>query len=154
MVSIAIFWAVVFLGIPKKENPDRLDDRAFVERTIVRCDGLLEDLADLPNGSFVEGHRQRADVLDDATDLVEEMVDQIEADAPTTGDDAISLEGWLGDWRTYIENRRDYADRLRSDPDARLLLDPSLGGDSVDKPIEVFADVNDMPTCATPGDVG
>jgi hypothetical protein len=53
-----------------------------------------------------------------------------------------------------VANRRDYADRLRVDPEARLLLDQSLGGDSVDKPIEIFADVNDMPTCATPGDVG
>jgi len=154
MVAIAVFWAVVFLGIPKKENPDRLDDRAFVERTITRCDGLLEDLGELPNAAFVESATDRADVLDDATDLVEAMVDAIEADAPTTGDDAISLDGWIGDWRTYIENRRDYADRLRVDPEARLLLDQSLGGDSVDKPIEVFADVNDMPTCATPGDVG
>ncbi len=154
MVSIAVFWAVVFLGIPRKENPDRLDDRIFVERTIERCDTLLEDLADLPGGPFIRDPVERADVLDDATDLVEAMVDEIEADAPTTGDDATSLEGWLGDWRTYVENRRDYAARLRVDPEARLLLDQSLGGDSVDKPIEIFADVNDMPTCATPGDVG
>ena len=27
-------------------------------------------------------------------------------------------------------------------------------GDSVDRTIEVFADVNGMPTCATPGDIG
>lgn len=154
MVAMAIFWAIVFLGIPKKENPDRLDDRAFVERTIIRCDALLEDLGELPNGSFIEDHVERADVLDDATDLVEAMVDEIDADAPKTGEDAVSLEGWIGDWRTYVANRRDYADRLRSDPEARLLLDQSLGGDSVDKPIEIFADVNDMPTCATPGDVG
>lgn len=154
MLALAVFWTVVFLGIPKKENPDRLDDRAFVERTIVRCDGLLEDLAALPNAAFTDDPLERADVLDEATGLVETMVDEIEADAPTSGDDAVSLRGWIGDWRTYVENRRDYADRLRVDPDARLLLDPSLGGDSVDKPIEVFADVNDMPTCATPGDVG
>jgi hypothetical protein len=154
MVAIAAFWSIVFLGIPKKENPDRLDDRAFVERTARRCDQLLEDLAGLPNASFVDDHRERADVLDEATDLVEEMVDAIEADAPEEGDDGISLRGWIADWRTYVANRRDYADRLRDDPDARFLLDQSLGGDSVDKPIEIFADVNDMPSCATPGDVG
>src|SRR5690606_1192162 len=135
-------------------NPDRLEDRAFVERTIDRCDALLEDLAELPNGTFIDDAGERADVLDDATDLVEGMVDEIEADAPETGPDVAPLDGWIGDWRTYVENRRDYADRLRVDPGARLLLDQSLGGDSVDKPIEVFADVNDMPTCATPGHVG
>src|SRR5690606_26277479 len=123
-----VFWAVVFLGIPKKENPDRLDDRAFVERTSQRCDALLEDLSALPNGAFIEDHVERAAVLDQATDLVEAMVDDIEADAPKTGDDAISLNGWIGDWRTYIANRRDYADRLGDDPEARLYLDESLGG--------------------------
>lgn len=153
MVAMAIFWAVIFLGIPRQENPDRLDDRAFVERTIVRCDALLADLADLPNGSFIDDPVERADVLDQATDRVEAMVEEIESDAPG-GDDARSITGWLADWRTYVENRRDYARRLRVDPEARFLLDQSLGGDSVDKPIEIFADVNDMPTCATPGDVG
>jgi hypothetical protein len=153
MVAMAIFWAVVFLGIPRQENPDRLDDRAFVDRTIDRCDALLADLAELPNGSFIEGAEERADVLDRATDRLEVMVEEIDADAPG-GDDAKSVQGWLADWRTYIGNRRDFAQRLREDPGARLLLDQSLGGDSVDKPIEIFADVNDMPTCATPGDVG
>lgn len=154
MVAIAVFWAAVFAGLPKRANPDRLDDRAFVTRTEARCVTLLADLADLPNGSFVQDPVERARVLDEATDRVEAMVDAIDADAPTTGDDARSVEGWIADWRTYVANRRDYADRLRVDPEARLLLDQSLGGDSVDKPIEIFADVNDMPSCATPGDVG
>lgn len=154
MIGLAVFWAAIFAGLPKRTNPDRLDDRAFVERTEVRCDALLEDLRELPDGTFIDDHVERAEVLDDATDRVEEMVDAIAADAPSEGDDAISLEGWIADWRTYVENRRDFARRLRVDPDARLLLDESLGGDSVDKPIEVFADVNDMPSCATPGDVG
>lgn len=154
MVAIAAFWAVVFSGLPRRENPDWLDDRAFVTRTEERCLDLLADLKRLPNGAFITDHRERADVLDRATDRVEEMVDAIEADAPTTGDDHTSVSGWIADWRTYIENRRDYADRLREDPEARLLLDQSLGGDSVDKPIEIFAQVNEIPNCATPGDVG
>ncbi len=154
MLAIALFWTVVFSGLPKRTNPDYLDDRAFVSRTETRCDELLADLDELPNGSFIEDANQRADVLVEATDLVEDMVDAIEADAPRDGDDALSVQGWIKDWRTYIENRRDYAMRLRTDPEARLLLDQSLGGDSVDKPIEVFAGVNGIPTCATPGDVG
>lgn len=154
MLAIAVFWAAVFAGLPKRDNPDRLDDRAFVDRTEARCDALLDDLGLLPNASVIDDADARADVLDEANDLVEAMVDAIEADAPTAGDDAISVRGWIADWRAYVANRRDYADRLRQDPEARLLLDASLGGDSVDKPIEIFADVNDMPTCATPGDVG
>ena len=76
MVLIAVFWAAVFAGIFKRDNFDRLDDRAFVARTEARCDTLLEDLAvsgpDLkprhlaasgdpltmaPHGAFVNGGR-------------------------------------------------------------------------------------------------
>jgi hypothetical protein len=93
MLAIALFWTVVFSGLPKRTNPDYLDDRAFVSRTETRCDELLADLDELPNGSFIEDANQRADVLDDATDmvhrlrLVEDMVDAtyIEADAPRDG---------------------------------------------------------------------
>jgi hypothetical protein len=154
MLAMATFWAAIFAGVFRAENPDLLDDRAFVARTATRCDALLADLEDLPNAAFIDDAATRAEVLDEATDLVEAMIDAIEADAPTEGDDGRSVRGWLADWRTYVENRRDYARRLGEDPDARLYLDESLGGDSVDRPIEVFADVNDMPQCATPGDVG
>ncbi len=148
------FWAWIFAGGPKKLNPDRLQDRAFVERTERRCQTLRTDLAALPNAADITSADERADVLDDANVLVTDMVDAIEADAPTTGDAGKSVAGWIEDWRTYLANREDYADRLRQDPGAQLLLDESPLGDSVDKPIEVFADVNDMPDCATPGDVG
>ncbi|MCB0988080.1 MAG: hypothetical protein KDB09_09960 [Acidimicrobiales bacterium] len=154
MLAIAGFWAAIFAGLPKRANPDFLEDRAFARQTESLCAAMVADLADLPNGAFIEDAGERADVLDQATDRIEEMVDAIAGAAPTTGDDAISVKGWLGDWRTYLNNRRDYAERLRVDPEARLLLDQSLGGDSVDKPIEIFAQVNDLPSCATPGDAG
>lgn len=148
------FWAWIFAGGPKQTNPDRLADRAFVTRTQARCVQLRTDLKTLPNGSFVKDPVERALVLDQATDMVTGMVDAIEADAPRTGDDAKRMRGWIADWRTYIGNRRDYAKRLRSDPTARLLLDQNKGGDPIDTGIEIFAEVNDMRECATPGDVG
>lgn len=93
-------------------------------------------------------------MLDQANVLLSAMVDDLEADAPRTGDDASSVKGWLKDWRTYISNREDYAAQLRIDKNARFLLDANEAGDPVDRPIEIFADLNEMPDCATPGDVG
>ena len=62
---------------------------------------------------------------------------------------------WIADWKTYLANREDYADRLRTDPNAQLLLDRStIGADSVDKAIQIFTQVNEIPACETPGDVG
>jgi hypothetical protein len=154
VLAMTIFWIWIFAGGPKKVNPDRLDDRAFVTRTAERCDDLRADLADLPNAASIDGARARADVLDRATDLVDGFIAATRADAPKTGDDARSVRGWLGDWETYSANRRDFADRLRKDPKARFLLDANEAGDPIDKPIEIFAQVNDMKQCATPGDVG
>lgn len=66
----------------------------------------------------------------------------------------MSIEGWIGDWRKYLANREDYAKRLRTEPNAQLLLDRSKLGDSVDKTIQIFSQVNEIPSCDTPGDVG
>lgn len=148
------FWAWIFAGGPKKQNRDYLDDRAYVTQAAARCRELRRDLDALPNAADVSSASERADVLDRANELVSAMVDDLEAAAPRTGGDGESLRGWIADWRTYVGDREDYARRLRTDPGARLLLDANPAGDPVDRPIEVFADVNDMPDCATPGDVG
>lgn len=158
-VAIAILWVGLagvrlFGGSPSARNPDYLDDRAYVEALQERCATLRLDLAELPRPEQTPNASARADVIAEATDLVREFVDELEAGAPTTGDAAISVRGWVGDWRTYVANRDDYVERLREDPDARFLLDESELGDSVDQTIRIFADVNGMPSCATPGDIG
>ena len=84
------------------------------------------------------------------------MVDEIEADSPKTGDDAVRMKGWIEDWRTYLQDRRDYAAALRTNPDAKLVItvNPDLK-DGVDQTITVFAhDANGMDDCVPPGDVG
>lgn len=155
IVGTVVFWVWIFSGAPKRANPDRLDDRAFVERTHERCRELRRDLDRLPDARAAESAAERATVLDRANVLVGAMVEEIEADRPTTGEDAQRLRGWLADWRTYVGDREAYAAALRRDPGARMTLSENAAlSDGVDKTIEVFSDVNDMPDCATPGDVG
>lgn len=155
VVSVILFWGWIFTGGPKKDNPDRLDDRAYVSFAQERCVQLTGDLAGLPNAFTAETATDRADVIDEANVLVSSMVDDLEARAPTEGDDGKSLRGWIADWRTYVGDRETYADRLREDPEALFQITENTKlRDGVDKTIEIFADVNDMPECATPGDVG
>ena len=152
---MVLFWIWILAGGPKKANPDRLEDRAYAERTERRCGQLLTDLKALPPAETAADATDRAAVLDQATTMVQRMVDDISADAPTTGKDAVPLRGWFRDWRTYLSDREAYAERLRSDPDAQFRVTENTElRDGVDKTIEIFADVNDMPSCATPGDVG
>ena len=154
MVIMIGFWAWIFTGGPKQANPDRLDDRAFVDRTEQRCVGLLAGLKTLPNAADIHTAADRADVLDQATAKVAAMVKATEADAPRRGGDAKSLQGWFKDWHAYLGDRRDFARRLRKDPKAQFYVSESALKDTVDTTIETFSDVNDMPDCATPGDVG
>lgn len=154
VLSMVVFWAWILAGGPQKANPDRLDNRAFVQRTSRRCQKLRLDISHLPNAADANGARARAEVLDRANARVARFVDAVAVDAPRSGDDAKSIDGWIADWRRYVANREDYARRLRADPKARLYVTRSKLGDSVDRTIEIFADVNDMPDCATPGDVG
>jgi hypothetical protein len=154
VVLMVIFWVWIFSGAPKKTNPDYLDDRAYAASLEDRCQALRDDLDDLPNAADLDTQAERADVLDDANVLVAGFIDDIEAEAPTTGDAARSMDGWIADWKTYLADREDYAQRLRTEEDAQLLVSRSKLGDSVDKTIQVFTQVNDIPACDTPGDVG
>lgn len=157
VLAMALFWAWILSGGPRKANPDYLDDRSYAEAAETRCQTLRNDLD--AQGLLIPGDfddaAQRADELDVANGLVTAMVDDLEAMAPTQGDDGIRLRGWLTDWRSYLADREAYAAALRTNPEARLLLtENETLRDSVDRTIKIFVDVNEMPACATPGDVG
>ncbi|MGN6693026.1 MAG: hypothetical protein ACTHN0_02520 [Aquihabitans sp.] len=154
VVTMIIFWIWIFSGAPKKDNPDYLQDRTYAAALEDQCQGLRDQLAKLPNAADMTSQDERADVLDDANVLVGEFIDDVAAGVPKSGDAAVSMEGWLADWRIYLSDREDYAERLRTQPNAQMLVSPSKLGDSVDKTIQIFTQVNDIPACDTPGDVG
>ncbi len=152
---LVLFWIWIFAGGPKKVNPDRLDDRAYVTRIEPRCRQLLTDLKTLTPAEKSSTANSRADVLDQANVMVAAMVADLETGTPTGEADAARLKGWFTDWHAYLADREDFATRLRTDPNAQFLVSENkVLRDSVDKTIEIFADVNDMASCATPGDVG
>jgi hypothetical protein len=154
VLAMVGFWAWIFAGGPAKENPDRIADRAYVARLEDRCQALRTEIGKLPPAEDTPDHAERAAVLDQANAAIAAFIDDVAAGAPKTGDAAASLKGWLTDWRTYLRDRETYADRLRTDPKARLQIDETTvgSGDGVDKAIEVFAQVNEIDACATPGD--
>lgn len=155
VLGMVLFWLWILSGAPAKDNPDRLRDRAFADRTEQRCRELTDQLDELPSALDAKSAAQRADQLEQSTAKVSAMVDAIEADAPTSGPDAVPVKGWIADWRTYIQDREDYAAALRKDPNAKLVLSVNEDLDAgVDETITVFArDANHMNDCVVPGDV-
>ena len=56
---------------------------------------------------------ERADIVDRATDIVEQMVDDVVAVTPTDEKGRAIVPDWEADYRTYLQNRRDFAEELR-----------------------------------------
>ena len=96
----------------------------------------------------------RADDVDRATDLVALMVDDLRGIPGGTDDDRWLTSRWFEDWGVYLVDRRNHADRLRSDGDVRPLLTAMPDGvGSVLRRMNGFARVNDMESCLDPGDL-
>ncbi|MCU1454812.1 MAG: hypothetical protein JWN46_2958 [Acidimicrobiales bacterium] len=154
ILGLVGFWAWIFAGGPERANPDHMDDSAYVKRTSARCDAMNAAIGRLPPAMDSRTAGARADVVDRATAIIARTVDAIEADAPKTGADHARTAGWIADWRTYLANRADYTVRLRQNPRAQLLFDKNRAGDPIDQPIKNFADINNIPSCDPPGDIG
>jgi len=154
VLVIVGFWAWIFAGGPEKANPDYLSDRTFAEWAQDQCAATNRRIDDLQPARDAPSAAERATVIDQASDELTLLVDDLEAKAPSSGDDATRMQGWVRDWRTWIQDRRRYAVALRADPRAQFLVSTNQAGDSVDRPIKNFADINDIPECDPPLDVG
>ncbi|HET6952187.1 MAG TPA: hypothetical protein VFI47_17530 [Acidimicrobiales bacterium] len=159
VVALVSMWGyVLYLAFgPGRQPPiDRLDDPAFAEAAEARCADALETVDALPVASEATSAADRADVLDQADAAFAAMLDDLEGMtelAPAAGDQRRRATEWLADWRTYLADREDYADRLRTDPGARLLVSEKPGeGRQITGWIDEFAKANRMPSCVSPAD--
>lgn len=154
VLAMVGFWAWIFAGGPDKANPDYMSDRTFVDWAQDRCTKMNDQIDALPPARDSKTPDARADVIDRATGYIIVAVDDLEARAPKSSDDAKRMAGWIHDWRIWIGNRRTYTEALRSNPRAQFLLSTNRAGDSIDTPIKNFADINNIPECDPPLDVG
>lgn len=154
VVGLVAMWAYVIylaVGPGRQPPPDRLDDPTFGAAAQTRCRAALDIVAALPRAASAGSGTERAAVIDEADETFEAMVDDLERMAPS-GEDGELVLAWLADWRIYLTDRAAYADALRADPDARLLV-TAKSGKQITEYINAFAADNDMPACSTPLDV-
>jgi hypothetical protein len=149
---VAMWGYVTYLafGPGRADPPDRLDHPTFAHDAEARCSEALDAVATLPLAVEAETAEERAAVLDVANRHLARMLDELAELAPP-GEEGELVERWLADWRTYLRDRMAYADALRRDPDARLLV-TAKGGDQITDYLDAFAQDNRMPACATPTD--
>lgn len=161
IVSFVGIWGYVmyltfFEG--RAEPRDRMGDTRFTAAAEETCAESIPFFEALPFANEVGSPAERGDLLDEASDELEVMVTRLEGLVPPRdADEAAAVERWLDDYRTFIQDRREYADAQR-DPTNERYDQPfavtDRGGFQIDVLIDDFAGINDMDSCATPDDVG
>lgn len=155
---LAMWGYVLYLAffVGRAESPDTIGESAFTEAADARCESAVDFVATLPPPFTQKGHPgERADTISKANDEFAAMLVDLHAltDRIEGPEHADLVDQWLDDYETYLDDRRDYARRLRTDPEARLLVSPGPSNRQVTLHIDEFAAANDMPNCESPLDV-
>lgn len=154
IIGLVTMWSyVVYLafGPGRADSPDKLDDTAVVEAAERRCADALASIDARPVASEFAGRPEaRAAELDASNADLAAMLADLRELVPE-GEDGRLVGLWLDDWEVFLRDREDYADRLREDDGARLLI-TEKDGRHITLAIDDFAKVNHMASCVTPGD--
>jgi hypothetical protein len=158
VLGSALLWIYALSGVAREDPPNTLEDQAFAAAAEPLCAAALTDLRALPRAEQTPSPTERADVLDRSNAILRAMVTSLRDEAPEPGTvsdrDLSMIDEWLADWDVYVADRADFAQRLRSDEMARFYVTEKVKGLQITKAIDDLAEVNDMPSCATPGDLG
>lgn len=143
-------WAYLFL-IADPGIPDQLEDDAFPTEAQAICTAAVDQIDELPAAADAETPEERGATVAEANDILTEMVADLRAIAPTTGQDARLTRLWLEDWDTYLTDRVEFAEALAAGEDAELLI-TARGTGQITVTLDHFTMVNDMLACSTPLD--
>ena len=144
-------WAYLFLAGNDHHPEGWLTDRTFPKAAEPICKAARKDLAELTPARDSKTASDRADVIGVSTERLRRMQSDLRAVVPATAD-AKYIDQWIDDWSIYFRDRIDYAASLRKDPAAEFLVTKKYGA-QLSESLDNYADVNQMPSCETPGDV-
>lgn len=159
---LAAMWVYYFF-VASDTGVYQLQDKSWREKASPICEAAQAERAALvdTDAGYIsnptpEQMLQRADIVDQATDIIEQMLTDIVAIPVNNEDDRIRLETFEENYRIVISDRRRYAATLRE-----LKLEPYnetiVGGGPVSNVVLDFtAGVkgNDVPECSPPGELG
>ena len=152
-------WVYGFL-FASRDPAYRIDDdawRASAEQVCAAAEEERLQLIDVEDGYIAnptpEQMRQRADIVDRATDILEHELEQLLALPLATQRDRDLLAEYAGFYRTLLADRRAYTAELRAG-----VLEPysetAVEGGPVTNVILDFTTMNGIKSCAPPGELG
>jgi hypothetical protein len=154
VAGLAAMWIYAFF-FASRENVNSLNDGEWTKRAEVECAAADKALTKLPTVPLLtdlspEALTERAVVLDQSNEILDAMLDTLEATEPNDAEGARIAKLWLGDYRTYLNDRVEYSIGLRN------ATVTEFGESTIDNmPITNFindvARQNRMPSCQAPG---
>ncbi len=147
IVVLIVFW-VWALFFATKEAVNKIDDRAWAERAEAIC---VEAKAQLRafDARATADLAARADLVDESTDLLSGMLDDIVAVVPSDEKGRAIVPEWEAEYRVLLTDRYNYAERLRAGENVPF-TETAINGVPVTERVEKFTLDNEMPTCAPP----
>lgn len=158
---MAAMW-VYYLFFASDKGVYRLDDTSWRVEAAQVCGAAKADLAALADttGGFIgepteEQMKQRAAIAEQATDIVEQMLDEIIAIPVDNDRDRSILDVFEENYRKIIADRRRYAASLSAGENVRYTETVVAGGPVSNVITDFTAGVksNDVPECSPPNDL-
>ena len=158
---IAGMWAYIFLVRPTPIYTDIyvMTTPGWQDSAKAICDDANARrvaLGDMSGGLITdptpEQMRQRAAIVDEATDIVEQMAADIVAIPTTSAEDAARMQTFAKYYGMIISDRRTYAAALRN-LDKVPYRESEVAGGPVTNVVTDFTSANGIPRCAPPGEL-
>lgn len=150
--SLAVLVAVVFwiwaLFFAPKESINKVEDRAWAARAEGICAPVKVELSVL-EAEASEDLGVRAALVVQSTDLLAAMLDDLVAVLPEDDKGRAIVPQWELEYRTLLEDRYRYAERLRRGEDGPF-TETAVNGIPITERIETFAADNEMSSCGPP----
>ena len=134
------------LFFASKEVANEIGDQAWTERAELIC----QDAADERIGA--DALAERSKLVDLATDTLERMLGKLEETTPSDAKGQELIPLWIADYRSYISDRRAYAEDLRLGTNVPF-GESIVMGIPLSEKISTFAADNAMTSCKPPMDL-
>jgi hypothetical protein len=152
VIAIIAMWAYILGRWRNREGPTTLVDLTYSERAERLRAAARARIDELPPAATASTPQERAEVLNDANEIVAGLVADLHEVEPLVAADQQYVDQWMADWDSYLASRRAYASILASGRDDRFTVEAE-NGHPITQRMDGFADLNDMPSCFVPLDV-
>jgi hypothetical protein len=156
VVFMAWMWFFAFV-LASRESANNVHDKAWSARAEAVCKVAFDKRTALADLSRIDpadtaSVLRKADITARATDTLDEMLDSLASDLPSTDKGRELVPEWISDYRSYIRDRRDYVDALRKGTLVEF-TESLVEGIPITERLGKFARENHMDSCQPPRDL-